>query len=447
MSFTTPTDLRDMRWHGIQGSDYPFVANAAGYGARGDGVTDDTAAIQAALNAVAAAGGGKVILPPGKFVTSASLVLPGDNVWLQGAGYNTIIYPVNGATFSVITTPLPPALNTTGYQIHYVRVSDLQINCARMLGNVNGQGNGVHFYGAQWFTIDNVFVINCLNWCFLLDGDTSNPTYNGHLTRLLTDVSAAGIYCASEATDISMNVLKWFDSATTSQQPTFGSSTAAHHLAAPSGRLYVADNVFGGGGTQNSAALAFTNSSRSRILANTFDTILNNCISVSGSDGNVIAFNEFIDPAHGGGAECIHVGSNSTVVIGNRIEYFQTIENTYAVQEHGAYTGNVYYGNTFPAGTTGIFSLNAGGTSICRDNVGYNPRGHAVTQPAVPASGTAQTNFSGADCTVYVTGGTVSAVAIGGTATGLTSGPFRVAAGQTITLTYSAAPTWQWFGD
>ena len=41
----------------------------------------------------------------------------------------------------------------------------------------------------------------------------------------------------------------------------------------------------------------------------------------------------------------------------------------------------------------------------------------------------------------------ITAIAIGGQATGLTTGAFRVPAGQSITLTYSVAPTWVWFGD
>ena len=78
---------------------------------------------------------------------------------------------------------------------------------------------------------------------------------------------------------------------------------------------------------------------------------------------------------------------------------------------------------------------------------GYNPVGPLASQPTVPASGTAYANVNGVDCAVYVTGGTVTAVAIGGTATGLTSGQFFVPAGETITLTYSAAPTWVWVGN
>jgi hypothetical protein len=77
---------------------------------------------------------------------------------------------------------------------------------------------------------------------------------------------------------------------------------------------------------------------------------------------------------------------------------------------------------------------------------GVNPFGHQ-TPPSVPATTVQLTNPFPFDCNVFVTGGTVTVIAIGGTATGLTSGSFRVPAGQTITLTYSSAPTWVWLGD
>lgn len=55
------------------------------FGATGDGVTDDTLAIQAAIDSVAAAGGGVVILPAGTYRITAQLV-GGPAVAIVGAG-------------------------------------------------------------------------------------------------------------------------------------------------------------------------------------------------------------------------------------------------------------------------------------------------------------------------------------------------------------------------
>jgi len=52
------------------------VISAAQHGAKGDGVTDDTEAIQRALDAVAKAGGGRAALPLGRYLISRTLVLP-----------------------------------------------------------------------------------------------------------------------------------------------------------------------------------------------------------------------------------------------------------------------------------------------------------------------------------------------------------------------------------
>ncbi len=55
------------------------------YGATGDGTTDDRAAIQAAIDAAAAAGGGTVFLPRGLYRTADTIVLK-TGVYLRGAG-------------------------------------------------------------------------------------------------------------------------------------------------------------------------------------------------------------------------------------------------------------------------------------------------------------------------------------------------------------------------
>lgn len=81
--------------------------------------------------------------------------------------------------------------------------------------------------------------------------------------------------------------------------------------------------------------------------------------------------------------------------------------------------------------------------------------GGAIGPPAVPANNTAFFNYYYRDATVYLTaaGGAVTAIAIDGVATGLTLGTsgtvmIRVPSGHSITLTYaSTAPTWQWILD
>jgi hypothetical protein len=79
---------------------------------------------------------------------------------------------------------------------------------------------------------------------------------------------------------------------------------------------------------------------------------------------------------------------------------------------------------------------------------GFNPRGF-ISAPSVPASGTPVRNLTGVDVVVYLTGGTLTgAVQIGDHGVlAVTDSPYFLPAGETITLTYSAAPAWQWSGN
>lgn len=60
-----------------------FIATDAPYGAKGDATTDDTAAIQHALDVAGGSGGGIVFLPPGKYKLLGSLEVP-SGVELRG---------------------------------------------------------------------------------------------------------------------------------------------------------------------------------------------------------------------------------------------------------------------------------------------------------------------------------------------------------------------------
>ena len=62
------------------------------YGAVGNGVTDDTAAIQAAINACSSNGGGWVVLGAKTYLISSALTITTNNVNMRGQGmYNTTI--------------------------------------------------------------------------------------------------------------------------------------------------------------------------------------------------------------------------------------------------------------------------------------------------------------------------------------------------------------------
>lgn len=75
----------------------------------------------------------------------------------------------------------------------------------------------------------------------------------------------------------------------------------------------------------------------------------------------------------------------------------------------------------------------------------FNPLG-VLTSPAVPASAAVYTNTFVVTCRVYISGGTVSDVKINGASTGMTGGEFTLAPQENISITYTAAPTWKWFG-
>lgn len=70
--------------------------------------------------------------------------------------------------------------------------------------------------------------------------------------------------------------------------------------------------------------------------------------------------------------------------------------------------------------------------------------GAGFSTPGVPLSGTPVTNTSPLPATVVVSGGTGTNVAINGVPQGTFDGTYTVPSGGTITLTYSAAPTWTW---
>lgn len=100
------------------------------YGAKGDGVTDDTAALQVALSA--AGPSGVVYFPAGTYVISSALTVP-SSVTLLGSGFNTTVIKQTSTTANGFT-----ATSTTA-----LKISDLQV-----YGPSSGSGMGISISGS-----------------------------------------------------------------------------------------------------------------------------------------------------------------------------------------------------------------------------------------------------------------------------------------------------------
>ena len=113
------------------------------FGAVGNGVTDDTAAMQATITYVQSLGGGVVVIPGGTFLTSAELSVSASDVAIIGAGTVTIIKQTN-ATANGITFRGPSGLSTN-------IVSDLVVQHA-----TSSTGNAIEVIGSNTLYVDRV---------------------------------------------------------------------------------------------------------------------------------------------------------------------------------------------------------------------------------------------------------------------------------------------------
>jgi hypothetical protein len=172
------------------------------YGAKGDGVTDDTSAIQACISANA-----YVFFPPGKtFKTTASIVVPttckridGAGAWMVGPGYTST---VDGFTFSGC----------------YQGGGDIQVQSELYtLPSLKNFRYGVYLYNSGFLRIYSDTIRNCVTayfctcdsasaYCFELDlrvrfawhlRDAANTTGAAFYMQMTGDASSSyqGNYC------------------------------------------------------------------------------------------------------------------------------------------------------------------------------------------------------------------------------------------------------------
>lgn len=138
--------------------------NVKWFGATGDGVTSDTAPIQAAINAQSLAGGGVVEVPKGSYVCNVVLAA---NTTLCAEGTPTFGYLASGARPGVVLLQ-----ESAGFVVDTPVAST--VACSVVGINFQGAGSlvaggGVHFRNVTWGVVKNCSFNNFADQAILKD--------------------------------------------------------------------------------------------------------------------------------------------------------------------------------------------------------------------------------------------------------------------------------------
>lgn len=465
---------------------------------------DDTLAAQAALNTIAAQGGGEIIIDGMLKITSALTITSTQGVHIHGTSmaYSGFSAPYN-SMFNILTV-------TNCYQF---RVSNLFFTTHNPAGGATTYRTGGKAFvmNSSWFgQIDNCTfyyqfdaiystgdsqgtrVINCQCWYFT--GNFIEDDHGGNGNEFSVDTVVCygrgnntattnnqcgikwhgrdpiivryasimmcdyGIYCSSEKV---INGVGMFSN-------TFSdaSSAAGIYVNMPSGGLVEFNNCWMGttgvhtynisGKSARPPALALVDAHAVRVTGCYFDNNIANAIEIAPACNMVNIENNYI----GGGS------SDSGIKFQPGATY-----NQISIKNNHFHSGSWYYGSgsNQPYGidlSTAIFQScefvgnmlsnsvqnikggsglygGSSGSSLVAQNINWDCS-YTVTNPAIPSSGTAFENPFPTDCAVYINGGTINTITIGTKNIGITSGYVRVPRKASITLTYTVAPTWTW---
>lgn len=469
------------------------IVSVKDYGAKGDGVINDTAAEAAAITAVCAVGGGTVYYPPGVYLTTPGVLgvttpfCNGLQFVGSGAGSGGNAAPTGGTIISVAaTTGVLFTFNTLGG----VGIRDLSISYT----NTPTAGSAITLNNVYQFVLQNVLVYGAWNPVSVLGGGV--PQIFDHFFFINTVTGGTDFFINSGNDQYISNGLMYSP---------FTTPLAGFRIDATAGvwisnvdvvhkqynmlidpqsgqtvEFLFVDNV--GFDTCTSYCMYINPSSGGSVLSNTFSGSwfasgsIGVYVSTNGGlvdglriDGGRIFNNQnqgmLVNPIGGG---INHVWVSNTDVTGNS----QSSSGTYSGIEFGAgvsnfsLTGNTStvqgpFGNTqrfgilVDAGASNNYIISdnevmgnvvapisdngTGSTKLLKGNLGYNPLSASVSVGASPFT---WTNNLGDTATLIISGGTVSSVTLAGLAvSGSTNTSVAVPQGQSVVITYSATPT------
>jgi Pectate lyase superfamily protein len=485
---------------------YGLMYNVKNYGAKGDGSTDDTTAIQAAITAAGNAAGGVVYFPAvaTNYKVTGTLTVPA-NVTLRGDGPGASTITTTSATLDVIV------LNDTGSG-----VCNLHITAAALPFRTAGAGINVAASVYNYW-IDNVSIENMWDAIHIGNGSTI-PNTIWITNTIIHNVGHAAVYLQSGQNLYVSNVIGWCDSASssttgflwTTQNSVYMSQVTMYKLGTgfiiqPAGANTVQYGWFVNCSADTCATRGWLFDASNNASSVIQMMMLYNCWGASSGTNDGLLFNGspgtirniYIDgfQSYSNGTNGIAVFAGTSQIdfhacrcTGNSVVTPNTNYGIYVAGgitnfsirgcRSGAFAGftnrqsygifldtgasnnyNVVDNDVTSNVTAGLADNGTGSAKKLANNLGYNSVGQ-VTAPAFPATTVAVTNAKGVDVTAYVANGTsaITVIQIAGQAgtyvtTGLQIaangwGTVRIPAGGGVKFTYAGgAPSWTWFGD
>lgn len=167
--------------------------NALDYGVVGDGITNDTAALQ---NAITASAGGVLYLPAGTYLCSTLALV--SNLTLIGAGQNNTIIKSNGTVVDGFVG---------GASVDYVTVQDLQVDFAD-IASVSAT-TALGFYNSNYVAIRNCKVVKFNKLGIAMNSVRNFWIQDNHIERTTPDAQGVNECILTTETGPQTNEYGW----------------------------------------------------------------------------------------------------------------------------------------------------------------------------------------------------------------------------------------------
>jgi hypothetical protein len=409
-----------------------------GYGAVGNGTTDDTAAVQAAIDAAAAGNGGIVFLPPGTYLCS-TLTLK-TKVHVVGSGYEASILKLKagtnasllkGANFDTLTG------SDSHAGIAQWSLQDLTVDGNRAN---NTAGCGIQVYGFG-FTLQNIRVRNCKSHGIYSEwanyASYPDPTFDlmeAFVSNVVVHMcNGDGIRWAGPNDTNWFGVRIWEVDGHGLYIMPHGQARATNvHVFAVKGSCIWVEaesqfvNCFAEG-----AGIGMGDATIPQVYFG-----VNGCQWVGGmvwaQEAGKVGFQL--------GTPTIPV---ALCVIDTMVHYSSIVIKA----DGDSGQNDVRVRAWSPVAPLPLSADSVAPNSVYDIRLPSN-RGSSITTPAVPASLVSISNDFGVDVTIYVEGGTCTGAFIDGVRLNSHASPYtiRLQAYHVVALQYSVAPTWKWVG-